>query len=678
MSLKDTINVKKATKISLITVSVLIALVACAVGVFFILIEPRVNIFPNDQKLDTALLTSYTDTVTILDADGKPLDDSIFIGNKVAVKIEDLPKHTADAFIAIEDKRFYSHSGIDYKRMASALWKNAMSRSFREGASTITQQLIKNTHLSNEKTLKRKLIEIRLARDLERRFDKDRILECYFNILYFGSGIRGLGTASRVFFDKSASELTVAQSAALASIINNPSKYSPYKNPDNLQARKNLVLRLMLQQGFISENDYDTALNEPLTFCSNKQNQFIEGVVKNACAQLNCSEKQLFSQKCTLKTSFDAKISDSARAAIKNADIEGNVRILVLDNSTGGIACDETNSNRYLNPKRSPASAIKPFISYAPALENGYNPLSQIADEPTVFGDYAPQNYKSVYRGYQSLTDCLIHSSNIAAVKLLQDVGIEKAKDTARAFGIDFEQSDDSLAIALGGMERGVTLSELANAYRTLANNGIYTDIGYVQSAESNESTVFKASAIARRAVNDDTAYLLTDILTQCAKSGTAKKLRNCGIIAAKTGTNGDKNGNYDCYCIAYTPANTIAVWIGANEKPLDNKITGAYCCNMIVDMFNDGALRADKRFTVPKSVAYYEIDNYELENSHEVYLADPLLPGRYRRRALLSKRHLPVQKSIDIIDYYDEIFWNDSKTDLHDDYFDIFDSLFE
>ncbi len=669
---------KKAAKISLITISVVIALIACAVGVFFMLIEPRINIIPNSRKLDTALLTSYSDTVTILDVNGNPLDDAIFFGNKIAVDIDDLPKHTADAFIAIEDKRFYSHKGVDYKRMASALWKNITSRSFREGASTITQQLIKNTHLSNEKTLKRKLVEIRLARELEREFDKNQILESYFNILYFGSGIRGLGTASRIMFDKPASELTLAQSAALASIINNPSKYSPYKNQENLEARKNLVLRQMLQQGFISESDYAAASAERLTFCKNKQNQFIEGLVKNACDKLGCSEKQLFLKNYTLQTALDTNIVGSARKAIKNANIDGHVRVLVLNNATGGVACDETNTNKYLNPKRSPASAIKPFVSYAPALENGYTPLTQILDTPTTFGDYAPQNFKNIYRGYQSLTDCLIYSSNVAAVKLLQDVGIEKSRAIAQDFGLSFEQSDNSLALALGGMERGITLTELANAYRTLANGGVYSDIAYLQSAKSYDSVVYTAADGGRRAVYDDTAYLLTDMLTQCAQRGTAKKLKNHGIIAAKTGTNGDKNGNYDCYCVAYTPEYTVAVWFGSNEKPLDNKVTGATCCNIITSMFDDGALRADKRFAVPQSVAYYEIDDYELNDSHKVYLADPLLPPRYRRRVLLSKRHLPVQKSIDIIDFYDGLFWNDSKTDLNDGYLDIFDSLFD
>lgn len=668
---------KKAAKISLISISVVIALIACAIGVFFMLIEPRINIV-SGQKLDTSLLTSYSDTVTILDAHGKPLDDAIFFGNKIAVDIDDLPTYTANAFIAIEDKRFYSHSGIDYKRMASALLKNIVARSFREGASTITQQLIKNTHLSNEKTLKRKIIEIRLARELEREFDKNQILESYLNILYFGSGIRGLGTASRIMFDKPAAELTLAQSAALASIINNPSKYSPYKNPDNLETRKNLVLRQMLQQGFISESEYSDAVAECLTFCNNKQNQFIEGLVKNACAELNCSEKQLFLKNYTLHTDLDTNIVGSARTAIKNAAIDGDIRVLILNNSTGGVVCDETNSNKYLNPRRSPASAIKPFISYAPALENGYNPLSQILDEPTVFGDYAPKNFKGVYRGYQSLSDCLIYSSNIAAVKLLQDIGIEKSKSTAQGFGLKFEQSDNSLSLALGGMEQGVTLSELANAYRTLANNGVYSDISYLQAAESNGNVVFKAPYDSTRAINDDTAYLLTDILMKCAKSGTAKKLRNHGIIAAKTGTNGDANGNYDCYCIAYTPSHTIAVWFGSNGKPLDNNITGATCSNIIAEIFNSGALRANKKFNVPQSVAYYEIDDYELKNSHKVYLADPLLPRRYRQRALLSKRHLPVQKSIDIIDYYDGLFWDDSKTDLNNGYFDIFDGFFE
>lgn len=651
---------KKSAKATLIVLSVIVGVIAFAIGFFFLLIEPNINIL-NAQDLDLSRLTSYSRTVVLLDNNGEPIDDALYDNNKFYVRVNDLQQHTIDAFIAIEDKRFYKHSGVDYKRMASALMSNIRSRSFREGASTITQQLIKNTHLSNEKTLKRKITEMRMARKLERIYDKNQILESYFNILYFGSGIRGLGTASRVMFDKSASELTIAQSAALASVINNPSKYSPYNNFDNLTKRKELVLKQMLAQNYISQDEYDSAISEEIAFGKYKQNQYVTAALKQACSVLNCSEKELFINNYTIKTSYVPEIASKARSLVNEIDTKYVARVMILDNKTGGIVCDETNRMNYINPKRSPASAIKPFLSYAPALENGMNPLSQIVDEPTSFGNYTPSNYRNIYRGYQSLTDCLVYSSNIAAVKLLQQNGIENAKQVARSFGLEFDDEDNSLPIALGGMQHGVTLQALANAYRTLANNGLYSDIQYIGSIHDTSSLKYKTKSYYTRAVNDDTAYLLTNMLTECAQRGTAKKLKYSGIIAAKTGTNGDANGNYDCYCIAYTPQYTIAVWIGADETPIDNDITGAWCGNIVKALCDGETIKTNEPFEMPDSVAYFDIDTKELSETHNVYLADPLLPKRYRYRALLSKRHLPIRKSIEIFDFYDRYLWDDA-----------------
>ena len=648
----------KPLKITLICISVFVALLLLAVVAFILIIEPNFTLF-DKNKLDLDKLTAHSKSVILLDAFDNPIEDALFGSNKISVKISDLPDYTVNAFVAIEDKRFYSHHGADYFRMASALTSNIKSGGFSQGASTITQQLIKNTHLSNEKTLKRKISEIRLARKLERVWSKNQILESYFNVLYFGSGIRGLGTASRVMFDKPASELTLAQSAALASIINNPAKYNPYSNIENLNKRKMLVLNQMLSQRLIKQSEYDNAVKEKLEFGKNKYNQFITGAIKDACAALNCSEKELYLHKYTIKTDYNPQLTEAARAAIGKIDSDFTIRVLVLDNKTGGIVCDETNVNKYINPMRSPASTIKPFVSYAVALEKGLNPLSQIADEPTVFGDYKPANYKNVYRGYLSLKDSLKFSSNIAAVKLMRQFGVDSAKSVAKNFGITFAQSDDTLAIALGGMEKGLTLPQIANAYRTLANSGVYSPINYIKSVnDTDNKPIYSSDFTAKKAVGDDTAYLITDMLMECAQSGTAKKLNNIGYIAAKTGTNGDETGNYDCYGIAYNPQYTIAVWYGAAENPIPNSITGASCCNIIKNLCASKEIDTTVNFEMPQSVAYFDVDLRQINETHEVFLADPLLQKRYRMSALLSKRHLPVRKNIDLLDYYDSFMW--------------------
>ena len=658
---------KKSVKISLIIIIVFISLIALSVGAFFLIISPNINVI-GSPELDTKKLTSYSSALTILDKDGVLIDNGLYGGN-YSVKIDELNDYTKNAFIAVEDKRFYKHHGIDYKRMASAALSNIKSRSFREGASTITQQLIKNTHLSNEKTIKRKLSEMRLARKLEKQFEKDEILESYLNILYFGSGINGLGNASHVIFDKPATELTLAQSAALASIINNPTKYNPYTNSDNLNSRKNLVLQLMKEQGYIDDFEYNAAVNEELIYYKKrKSNRFIEAVINSACKKLNCSEKDLLYGSYIIYTDYDSSLCENVRDLIKEYDVfGGRIRVLILENSSGDVVCDESNSSE-IEIRRSPASTIKPFVSYAPALESGLSPLSQILDEPTDFDGYAPNNYKDVYRGWQSIEQCLINSSNVAAVKLLSDIGIEKCASIATSFGLPVMDGDKNLALALGGMTQGLTLTEIANAYRTLANGGIYSATDYIDNiVDADGLSVYKNDAIKKRVTGDDTAYILTDMLVKCAREGTAKKLKNIENIAAKTGTNGDKNGNTDCYCIAYTPTFTIAVWFGAGDELIDNDITGATCCKLVRDLCASGLIKTDQPFIMPKSVGYYEIDDREFRSSREIYLADPLLPKRYRRRALLSKKNLPIRKNIDYIDFFDGYDWeNMFKSDYY------------
>ena len=208
-------------------------------------------------------------------------------------------------------------------------------------------------------------------------------------------------------FDKPASELTLAQSAALASVINNPTKYSPYNNFDNLTRRKTLVLKQMREQGFISQSEYDDAVSEEIVFNKDKQNQFVAGLLRSACAELKCSEKSLFINNYTFKTTYDPTVVSAVRTVIKNTDIDGHVRIVVLDNASGGIMCDETNTSGYLNPQRSPASTIKPFIAYAPALENGLNPLSQFATSRQYSATIRPPIIKTFIAGIFRLKSVL-------------------------------------------------------------------------------------------------------------------------------------------------------------------------------------------------------------------------------------------------------------------------------
>ena len=218
----------------------------------------------NNVKLDTNKLINYGQSITFYDADGNKIDSSSLIGNRSSVGIKDLPDHVKNAFIASEDRKFYSHNGLDYGRMLKALASNAASFSFREGASTISQQLIKNTHLSNDKTIVRKLKEIRLAGQLEKKYSKDEILEMYLNTIYFGHSCYGLQSAARFYFDTDAEQLTLAQGAALAGLLSSPNNYSPFKNAEKCLQRRDIVLENMLKCELITQNEYNDARSQPL------------------------------------------------------------------------------------------------------------------------------------------------------------------------------------------------------------------------------------------------------------------------------------------------------------------------------------------------------------------------------------------------------------------------------
>lgn len=665
---------KKSSKILLWIFSVLAFILITAIITLVIILEPSIKI-KGFAVLDESKFHLNNQSITILDKYDNEI--TTFSGsNNATITIDEVPEHTLNAFIAIEDKRFYKHKGIDYKRIGSAMWQNIKSFSFKEGGSTITQQLIKNTHLTQDKTLKRKVNEIRLAREMERKYSKKQILQEYLNVIYFGSGIYGIGSAAQAMFEKSVSNLTLSESAALAAIINNPSKYSPYNHYDELILRRNLVLRLMKEQNLIDDKSYASAVSETLTFKKNKfTNQFVENLIKQAAQLMHCSEKLLYRSSVTIKTNYDPDIKGSVSKILNGfyantPDYKNcNMRVLIIDNKTHTVICDEsTTSTSMLNVKRSPASTIKPFFSYATALESGkYYTMSQLNDTPTTFDDYTPKNYKNSYSGYISLQEALYKSKNVPAVLLADDLGVDNCKQTAQRFGFEFSENDKSLSLALGGMHRGVTLNSIADAYSTLANSGTHYANSYITEIKVSDKVVYRMRHMGTKAVNDDTAYLLTDILKKCASIGTASKLSNYPNFAAKTGTNGQDDGNLDAYCAAYSPNYTIVAWAGNKNELMNNSVTGAYMSRLIAQILDSGVIKDSSDFIIPRSVVRYDINLKWLQENREVVLADTFLQPRYRASALFSASHVPINRRISIIDYYDEYF--DSLYPLDNEY---------
>ena len=642
-------TLKKILRISLIS---LILLFITTVLALSIIMEPKVKI-TDWENLDETKLTSAERTITLLDDEENILFESMYDTNKTYTNIQDVPKITIDAFVSIEDKRFYKHKGIDYLRILSAVKANLLSRSFKEGASTISQQLVKNTHLSNEKSISRKVQEIRIARDLERNYSKDEIMEMYLNILYFGNNIYGIGSAAKTMFGKSISELNLSESALLAGIINNPTIYSPYKNPDKALKRRNLVLSQMLKNNKITQIEYKKAIDAPLQVykISNSNYQYVNSVINEASRLLNCDERDLFRKNLKIGTNLDVNLQNCIADTARNYELQNDtlMQILIMNNLSGNITSVYGNGEINLSGvKRQPGSTIKPILSYAPALEKDLIvPITPILDQKMKFGSYSPSNFNSKYMGWTTVQNSLINSSNVCAVKLLEMTGIEKAKTYARKCGIKFSKKDTSLAIALGGLTDGLSLQQIANAYQVFANDGNYIESGCIRYIKDNDGKyLFKRKPHETRVFSSETAFFINSMLAECAKTGTARKLSNIPNVCAKTGTVGDKNGNTDAYCIAYNADYTIAVWIGSKTSEHKHNINGGGMPTAIANAILKKHIKTcDSSFNKPSTIIETEIDADELNSNHKIVAANEETPPKYRKKAYFTKSTAPQRR---------------------------------
>jgi len=605
--------------------------ISFGIGVALIL-EPNVPI-AGFEKLDNRRLAQISQPV-ILDSSGEGLE---YLGFR-RVEFDKLPTYVTIAFVSVEDKRFYTHKGIDYYRIAGAAVNNLKSRNYTEGASTISQQLIKNTHLSSDKKISRKLQEMRIARKLERNFSKDQILEMYFNVLYFGNNIYGLETAARYYFGISASELNLGQAAMLAGVINNPSRYNPIHNYGNAIKRRNLVLGRMNKYCFIADKEYEETVGKDtaVTVTIPPSRTYTVNALREASEVFRGDLTG-----CTIITYYDSETMKMLETAFAKQPLSNNLqsRGVVICNSTYGIIADLGHNAG----NRPPASVIKPILCYAPAIERRLiAPLTPILDAPIVYNGYAPKNHKGGYRGWVTVEESLMQSDNIPAVKLLDMSGIDYCKNIAKNTGLTFTSHDNGYALALGGMNEGVTLPQICGAYTTFANNGIFSRPRYIKEIRSADGqSIYSHNPYKARVIGDDTAYLITSMLQKTAKRGTAKRLKDLPFeVAAKTGTHGTENGNTDAYAIAYTNNHTAGIWHGSST-PRDNLLGGGISTNIMHSFLKDFYQNSPPQpFLRPDSVAVYQIDGGELYKNHRVVKATDRTKAK--KEGLFSKRNPP------------------------------------
>lgn len=635
----------------LIALSVVLGLVIIGLSAFF-------GIYFS-AKLNKDAVIAEKAQLTVLGADGADIGSNNL--NRY-VEYENISTDLINAFVALEDKRFFKHSGVDYYRTAGAMLNNLKAGYFKEGGSTITQQLAKNTHLNNEKTIIRKIKEMKLAKDIEKNYSKEQILEMYLNAIYYGNGIYGIDSACKTYFNKSPDELNVSECAILAGIVKSPQVYSPINNPDKAVARMKLVLKLMLEQEYIDKNTYDKAVeykyDKPE---SSNYSLYFAAVISEACAKLKLTEKELIKSPYVIYTYFDPKTQNTLNNLYKSKEFdlatqngsEAYSSATVADNINGGIVAFYSNKKYDVNSfRRQPGSAIKPLVVYAPLINNGtITPADIVCDEKTDFGNYSPSNYHDIYRGKIDVETALKESVNTVAVKLFDGADRNYCIETLKRMGITVDERDKNLALALGGMTNGVTCREMIEAYMTLANGGNRTECGFIKEIRLNNVSIYKKNTDLERVLTEDGAYITTDMLIKTAKDGTAKKLASIPYqIAAKTGTVNGKGGkNSDAWCVSYSTKNTVCVWYGGEDYTEEQTISatgGGLPTLLTKNIYQNLKSPKDYNFKMPNTVAEPEIDLYGLEKDGKLYLATPFTPSEYRKSYCFSVKNCPSEYS--------------------------------
>lgn len=607
----------KFLKIMAVVLGCLIIL-AAALTVFYF-------VTTSDAVLDGSKLLSIEQNISIYDKNGEEIISAGLKNKRSNVKLSDLPRHTVNAFIASEDRNFFSHHGLNYKRMLKAVYKNLTSGSFKEGASTISQQLVKNTHLSGDKTITRKLKEIRLAKKLEKKYSKDEILEMYLNTIYFGHNCYGLQSAAQFYFDKKAENLTLEESATLAGLLISPNNYSPLKYPEKSLKRRNTVLNAMASCGYISPEECKKSCSTPLEVNKNNNNQSYGEYISAVFDELGNIDLNFYEMPhgCKIYTNLQPEIQNF----IENIDYPCD-NAVIITTAGGDVAAYKSTIG---NVKRQPGSTIKPLAVYAPAIEERLiSPHTKILDEKIDYGGYSPSNNDNKFHGYTSVTECLSKSYNVPAVKILNSLTIDKSQKYLKNMGIELEDGEQNLSLALGGMKHGLNLKNIADCYTQFANSGIYAPSKFINKiVDKNGNVLYKSENSGQKVFSEGTASLINQMLMETTKSGTAKILKNMPYdIAAKTGTCGNESGNTDAYSVCYTSNHTVGVWLGDKDNKRLNITGGNQGCKISQQILNKLYEKSrPEKLETDKGTKTAEIDAELYYDLNKTEIADKFSP---------------------------------------------------
>ncbi len=593
------------------------------------------------SRLD--LKSSYQPAVvsTVYDAHGQPIGE-FYHQRRVVVPLDRIPSHVVQALLAAEDSRFFVHRGVDVFAIMRASFANLRKGAVREGASTITQQLVRGFFLTPERTFGRKIREAILAYRVEKNHTKEEILYLYLNQVYFGHGNYGIEAASRDYFSKGVDQLNLAEAALLAGLPRSPSRNSPYRDFFAATERQRYVLRRMLREGFITQSVYQEGLQTPIRLTpapalnSQIAPYFVEHIRRVTGDRYGFVP--LLQGGLHIYTTLDASVQRAAQKAVRDGideirlrvrkksrtvrpDSQGEVEgaLIAIEAATGmvralvgGYDFSTSEYNRALQAKRQPGSAFKPII-YSAALESGYSELSIVQDAPLTFRMAAgklwrPQNYDNRFVGPVTLRSALAHSLNSVAVRLVQRIGLERTIQQARKLGIE-SPLEKNLALALGSAS--VSLLEIVRAYGVFASGGNLAEPLFITKVTDRNGNVLEENAPKSKPVlSPEVAYVITDMLKNVVQSGTARAAAKLGRnVAGKTGTTSDFR---DGWFIGYTPELLAGVWVGYDDhRPLGEKETGANTALPIWLSFMTGAGRGKDAadFPVPDGISWLEVN---------------------------------------------------------------------
>ncbi|USK29433.1 PBP1A family penicillin-binding protein [Bacillus sp. CMF21] len=582
---------------------------------------------------DVSKLEERANAPTIIyDQNGK-IASKISTSKNEWVDYQDVPEHFYEALQATEDQNFYSHGGIDYFGIVRAAFKNVAAGGVVEGGSTLTQQLAKNTLLTQDQTFKRKFDEYFIAKKIEEEYSKEEILELYVNKIYFGEGAWGLKRAAKVYFGKEAADLTINESAILVGLIKAPTHYSPVKNLEKSLDRRDVVLSLMKKEKFITEEEMNEAKNEKVVLERKELDEYkgrfpfyVDHVIEEAIKKYGLTQNEILAGGFEIHTELRQDMQSSIEEVYKNdanfpesqSDQLVQSGAVLVNPKTGGVQAlvggrgehSFRQFNRATQLKRQPGSTMKPIAVYTPALENGMDVYSKLKDEPLDINGYSPKNFDGTYHGEVTLYEALIKSYNVPTVWALNEIGVQAGVDASKRFGLPITENDQNLSLGLGGLDKGVAPLNMAEAYTAFPNEGTRVEAHAITKiVDVQGNTIAEWKKKETNVTTKEVAQKMTHMMLGVVKEGTGKKaqLEN-HELAGKTGSTqlgiDGIDGVKDQWFVGYTPNVVGAMWLGYDQTDQNNYLNTSSSATAapLFKVIMDAALKNEKpeEFNLP------------------------------------------------------------------------------